>query len=64
MVGRSKTLVNSGGIWKDLVKYATNLGVMRMVNTNEPTEVIERFEKDGSDHISNPNCTFSKKMVS
>ena len=64
MVGRSKTLVNSGGIWKDLVKYVRDLGVMRLVNTNELTEVIEKFEKDDSDHISDPNCAFSRKMVS
>ena len=64
VVGRSKTLVKSGGIWKDLVKYARDVGVMRLVNTNELTEVIEKFEKDDSDHISDPNCAFSRKMVS
>ena len=47
-----------------MVKYARDLGVMRLVNTNELTEVIEKFEKDDSDHISDPNCAFSRKMVS
>lgn len=64
MVGRSKTLVKSGGIWKELLKYARDQKVIIMVQTHEVIEVMKKFEKMDINHIGDPNCIFSRKTVS
>ncbi|CAL5010717.1 unnamed protein product [Urochloa decumbens] len=63
MVCRCRLLVNSGGIWKELVKYARALNMIKLVDPDELNEVMQKLENNGVGHIRDPNCVFSRKVV-
>lgn len=62
MVGEYETLIQSGGIWKELVDDARIRGLIKPIKANKLIQLMKDLEVNTANHSSDSNCGLSSEL--